>query len=167
MSQYGVPLPLAYYVSEERIAVGSILRLPIPLEAGSSTGHATCPHRSAETVFVGREGEMRALVTCLQAVGAGQGRLVFLSGEAGIGKTRTALEFATLAHSQGAQVLIGRGIEDTGAPPFWPWVQMVHTYLATHGPDLIRTAMGRGAAAMAQVIPAVRACLPDLSTPPA
>jgi len=53
-----------------------------------------------EAVFVGREREMHALLTCLEAAVAGQGRMVFLTGEAGIGKTRTALEFATLARSR-------------------------------------------------------------------
>jgi tetratricopeptide (TPR) repeat protein len=124
------------------------------------------PNRLVEAVFVGREREMHALLTCLEAAVVGQGRLVFLTGEAGIGKTRTALEFATLARSRGTQVLIGRGIEDIGVPPFWPWVQMVRTYLATHDPDVIRTAMGRGAADIAQIIPDVQECVPDLPIPP-
>jgi len=110
---------------------------------------------------------MHALLTCLEAAVAGQGRLVFLTGEAGIGKTRTALEFAALARSRGARVLIGRGIEDIGVPPFWPWRQMVRTYLATYDPDVIQTAMGRGAADIAQVIPDVQEHVPALPTPPA
>jgi predicted ATPase len=110
---------------------------------------------------------MHALLTCLEAAGAGQGRLVFLTGEPGIGKTRTALEFATLARSRGAQVLIGRGIEDRGAPPFWPWGQMVRTYLAAHDPEVIQAALGRGAVDIARVIPDVKEYVPELSTPPA
>ena len=152
---------------EEGTPVASVLSLPTPPEDGSPVGHAPLPSRLAEAVFVGREREMQALLRYLEAAVAGQGRLVFLTGEAGIGKTRTALEFATLARSQGAHVLIGRGIEDTGAPPFWPWVQMVRTYLATQEPDVIRTAIGRGAADIAQVIPDVKACLSDLPTLPA
>ena len=114
---------------------------------------------------MGREREMHTLLTCLEATYAGQGRLVFLMGEAGIGKTCIALEFATLARSRGAGVLIGRGIEDIGAPPFWPWVQMVRTYLAMHDPEVIRTAMSRGATDIAQVIPEVTERLSDLPTP--
>jgi hypothetical protein len=62
---------------------------------------------------------MHALLSTLKATAAGQGLLVFLSGEAGIGRTRTALELTTVACSQGAHVLIGGGIEEAGAPPFW------------------------------------------------
>lgn len=147
--------------------MGSVIPLPTPPEDGSPSGHTMLPSRLVEAVFVGREREMHALLTCLEAAVAGQGRLVFLTGEAGIGKTRTALEFATPARSRGAQVLIGRGIEDIGVPPFWPWRQMVRTYLATHDPEIIRMAMGRGAADIAQVIPDVQEHVPDLPTPPA
>ena len=51
---------------------------------------------------------------------SGQGRLVMLAGEPGIGKTRTAQELASLAEQRGAQVLWGRCYEDDGAPPYWP-----------------------------------------------
>ena len=146
--------------------MGSSTPLPTPPEDSSAVEYAGLPDR-LEAVFVGREREIHALLTGLEAAVAGQGRLVFLTGEAGIGKTRTAFEFATLARSQGAHVLIGRAIEDTGAPPFWPWGQIVHTYLATQAPDLVRTAMGRGAAAIAQVLPEVKECLPDLPPLPA
>jgi len=146
--------------------VGSTIPPPTPPDAGSLGEHTVLPNRFVEDVFVGREREMHALLICLEAAVVGQGRLVFLTGEAGIGKTRTALEFATLARSRGAQVLSGRGIEDIGVPPFWPWVQIVRTYLATHDPDVIRTAMGRGAADIAQVIPDVQEHVPDLPTPP-
>jgi predicted ATPase len=61
---------------------------------------------------------------------AGCGRLVLLVGEPGIGKTRTAHELATYACTRGAQVFIGRSYEGDGAPPFWPWVQIVRAYLS-------------------------------------
>jgi hypothetical protein len=72
--------------------VGSVIPLPTPPEDGSPSGHTMLPSRLVEAVFVGREREIHALLTCLEAAVAGQGRLVFLTGEAGIGKTRTALD---------------------------------------------------------------------------
>ncbi|MCI0794977.1 MAG: ATP-binding protein, partial [Chloroflexi bacterium] len=41
-------------------------------------------------VFVGREKELAELTAALEDALAGQGRLVMLVGEPGIGKTRTA-----------------------------------------------------------------------------
>src|SRR5207247_1770554 len=50
--------------------------------------------RLASGVFVGRERELEELRTSVDAARAGQGQLVLLAGEPGIGKTRTASELA-------------------------------------------------------------------------
>ena len=47
-----------------------------------------------------------------------------LVGEPGIGKTRTAQELETYARMRGAQVFWGRAHESSGAPAYWPWVQV-------------------------------------------
>ena len=112
--------------------MGSVISLRSSLEDSRTAGRTALPPRFTEAVFVGREREMQALWNSLEATATGQGRLVFLSGEAGIGKTRLAMEFATAACTRGARVLIGRGMEESGAPPFWPWAQIVRAYLATH-----------------------------------
>ncbi len=71
---------------------------------------------------MGRERELGELSKALEDSLAGQGRLVMLVGEPGIGKTRTAQELAALAETLGAQVFWGRCYEEQGAPPYWPWV---------------------------------------------
>ncbi len=58
--------------------------------------------------FVGRRQELAELKVALDDAMSGQGRLVMLAGEPGIGKTRTARELASYAESRGAQVLWGR-----------------------------------------------------------
>ena len=118
------------------------------------------------TNFVGREQEMAALRSSLENAVSGRGRLMLLVGEPGIGKTRTADELATYARSRNAQVFIGRCYEGEGAPPFWPWVQIVRAYLSDHDSATLRAAMGSGAADIAQVIPDVHEQLPDLPVPP-
>ena len=50
-------------------------------------------------VFVGRQREMGQLKASLEHAVSGQGRLVMLVGEPGIGKTRTAHELAAYAES--------------------------------------------------------------------
>ena len=57
--------------------------------------------------FVGRQREMETLSGALADAISGQGRLVMLAGEPGIGKTRTAQELASRAEALGAQVLWG------------------------------------------------------------
>ena len=80
-------------------------------------------NRDIGSVFVGRRLEMAGLTASLAEAMSGQGRIVMLAGEPGIGKTRTAKELASYAEGQGVQVLWGWCYEQEGAPPFWPWVQ--------------------------------------------
>ena len=55
---------------------------------------------------MGRERELGELNKALEDTLAGQGRLVMLAGEPGIGKTRTAQELASRAEVQGADFLL-------------------------------------------------------------
>ena len=70
------------------------------------------PTRDNGDVFVGRQTEMAELTATLDAALTGQGCLIMLAGEPGIGKTRTAQELAALAEERGAQVLWGRCYEE-------------------------------------------------------
>ena len=75
--------------------------------------------------FVGRGRECLLLEDALRKAQAGRGRLVLISGEAGIGKSRLAREFVGRAEEQGALTLWGSCWEGGGAPAFWPWVRTV------------------------------------------
>jgi predicted ATPase len=121
---------------------------------------------STRPVFVGRARELAVLRAHLDDALAGCGRLVLLAGEPGIGKTRLAQEVATQAQERGARVYTGRCYAGEGAPPFWPWVQIVRAYLQACDLDTVRADLGSGAAAIAQVIPDVRERLPQLPAAP-
>ena len=86
----------------------------------SKPERGTSRHGQVRNIFVGRQLEMAELMSALDDALSGQGRLVMLVGEPGIGKTRTTQELASYAEQQGAQVLWGRCYEETGAPPYWP-----------------------------------------------
>ncbi|WP_020392682.1 LuxR C-terminal-related transcriptional regulator [Kribbella catacumbae] len=75
--------------------------------------------------IVGRGRELGALRGRLEQAQAGRGRVVICGGEAGIGKTRLAQEFAGSALATGAAVVSGRCIEGEGAPAYWPWRQVL------------------------------------------
>ena len=76
------------------------------------------PNSDIARIFVGRQREMAELTLALNDSLSGQGRLIMLAGEPGIGKTRTAQELGVLAEQQGAQILWGRCHEEEGAPPY-------------------------------------------------
>jgi DNA-binding CsgD family transcriptional regulator len=119
------------------------------------------------TPFVGREAELAALTADLDAAATGQGGVVLVGGEPGIGKTRLAEELAGQATTRGALVLWGRCWEGEGAPAFWPWVQVIRGYIENVDSAALRQDMGAGAADIAQLVPSVRDRLPDLPTSPA
>jgi predicted ATPase len=122
---------------------------------------------TTDSVFVGRQREMGELKAALEDTLAGHGRLVILVGEPGIGKTRLAQELAAHAETRSAQVLWGWCYEAEGAPPYWPWVQPLRSYIQQAAPEQLRAEMGPGAADIAEIVPEVRGKLPDLKPPPA
>jgi DNA-binding SARP family transcriptional activator len=116
-------------------------------------------------VFVGRERELAALCSALGDALEGNGRLVLLAGEPGIGKTGLAAEFARKAEERGARVRWGRCWEAGGAPPYWPWVQLIRSHARECEPGALRAQLGRGAAELAHMLPELRELFPDLPEP--
>lgn len=84
--------------------------------------------------FIGRERELRELRNGLHEAMAGRGRLLLVSGEPGIGKTRLADEISRHAADSGAAVLWGRCWEGGGAPAYWPWTQIFRRLVREHVP---------------------------------
>jgi tetratricopeptide (TPR) repeat protein len=66
--------------------------------------------------------EARASVT---RAFAGEGRPLLFTGEPGIGKSALAEHVAAHAAAQQAAVAWGRCWEAGGAPPYWPWIQVL------------------------------------------
>ena len=132
---------------------------PAAAEADSVRG------RRADGVFVGRERELAALIAALGDALSGSGRLVVVGGEPGIGKSRLAEELASRARSDGAEIRWGRCWEEGGAPPYWPWVQVLRACVRERGVEQLTDELGAGAAEVAELVPDVRQRLPQLRMP--
>ena len=74
-------------------------------------------------VLVGRDEEARRLRAALAAAGTGRGSTVFLTGEAGIGKSRLVREVARTAGESGLTVLAGRAVAGGAPTPFRPFAE--------------------------------------------
>jgi len=118
--------------------------------------------RGVGRVFVGRKRETAELRKALSDALTGQGRLVLLSGEPGVGKTRLIQELASFAEQEGARVLWGWCPEEEGAPPYRPWQQILRGYLHKGDADQLVSEIGAGAAEIAELVPDVRSIMPEL-----
>jgi len=120
---------------------------PVDSRGQPASGPATLPLRGAEpgagslkaapsaaggpaaVPLVGRDQEWAALQDAYRAV-AGDGRLVVIEGEAGIGKTRLAAELAGHARSVGASVVSGRCYEEEAGVAYGPFIEGLRGVLA-------------------------------------
>jgi predicted ATPase/DNA-binding CsgD family transcriptional regulator len=103
--------------------------------------------------IVGRARELDVFRAAFDRMLAGRRQLVLISGEPGIGKTRCAEALADVAEDQGALVLWGRCREEAGAPPYWPWVQILRAYIDASSLDEVRLNMGAAAKDIAALVP--------------
>ena len=91
-------------------------QLPLPEAAGAPVT-ADEPRLSDALPLVGREKELEQLRSLWNRAARGRGSVVFVGGEAGIGKSRLAAELALIAEAEGGRVLFG----STGAPEGAPY----------------------------------------------
>src|SRR5262249_28102512 len=78
--------------------------------------------------LVARDAELNKLLAVLGAVAKGtSGRLVLLTGEPGIGKTRLAREVLARAKEDGNVVVVGRCFEQHTTVPFFPFNELLGT----------------------------------------
>jgi len=104
--------------------------------SGAGEASAAQPADPALAAFVGREAEMRRLEQLLQGAIAGAGRVVFITGEPGIGKTSLADKFLRDAERRRPSLIRGRGrcVEQYGTgEAYLPFLDALGALLA--GPE--------------------------------
>ena len=93
--------------------------------------------------LVGRDAELGRLQRAWEESGASGRRLLVLSGEPGIGKSRLAAELARLALADGGEVLVGHAEEEPVAP-YQPFIGALGQYeglagMAARLPETVRS----------------------------
>jgi predicted ATPase/class 3 adenylate cyclase len=81
------------------------------------------------TRFVGRETELDALCQAIERAGHGQGQLVAVVGEPGVGKSRLLYEFVHSHRTQGWRVLEAASVSYGKATPYFPVLDLLKRYM--------------------------------------
>ena len=116
--------------------------------------------------FIGRAAELDVLDAALRRAEVGDGSIVLVAGEPGIGKSSLIDHFATTAPARGARVAWGRCWEAGGAPAYWPFVQAMRAIVRDVDIETVRPWMDSGGSELGQILPEVRTSLGE-STPSA
>ena len=103
--------------------------------------------------LVGREQELFLLEDALLEAHRGDGRLVALGGEAGMGKTRLASELAKRARRLDWEVMSGACSEAELPLPYLPLVEAIGNYLARQDVSDLSASLGAAGRELAQLFP--------------
>ncbi|MBI1885646.1 MAG: AAA family ATPase [Chloroflexi bacterium] len=138
---------------------------PVPLF--EARRHDSVSVRPRLARFVGRQEEAAKLRQRLEMAGRGQGSLVLVAGEPGVGKTRLVSELAIYATDRGFQVLSGHAYDTEGMPPYLPFTQALGPYVRSRSPEELLAELNGNAAYLAKLLPELRQMLPATPEPPA
>ena len=133
----------------------------VPDDDGGASSGTVAPsdlvwtRRPSVAEFAGRADQVAEITDRWDTtIGSRSRRLVVVSGEAGIGKTRLAAEFAAHVTDAGGLVLHGRCDPDTHAP-YQPFSEMLAFYAASTPKRVLREQCASHAAHLARVSPEI------------
>ena len=112
-----------------------------------------------EIQLIDRDEEMQVLRQAADRAASGQGGVIFLHGEAGIGKTRLAMELGVYARSQGMQVLSGRCpalFRMDGVPPYVLWEEVIKDYMEFCTLEELHKVIGSYPIEVSKIIPELK-----------
>jgi len=119
---------------------------PAPGTSSPAPAHPPSPPAGSElrprywrNVFTGRTGELADL----ERAWADRHRLILLTGEAGIGKTRLVSEFADRRAAEGMAVAWGRCV-DGGLGPYLPFVEVIRSLTGSMEEHAVAALAGYG-----------------------
>jgi len=125
----------------------------------TSTPEIESTPRVGEVGLVGREPELETFDSAFDRMLSGRRQLLTLAGEPGIGKTRLAEAMAQQAEDRGALVLWGGCYEEAGAPPYWPWVQILRALVGALSKRELSRLAGSGGSEIATLVPELGSAL--------
>ena len=128
-----------------------------PREAPSPDARPAGPDPTYRRTFVGRENELRQLHTAFDNAMSGEGSLVMVVGEPGIGKTSLCGQLDTYATLRGGKTLVGHCYEEGSLSlPYLAFVEAMRTYVLARDAAGLKSDLGSGASEVARIVSDVR-----------
>jgi predicted ATPase/KaiC/GvpD/RAD55 family RecA-like ATPase len=112
-----------------------------------------------ETQLIDRTEEMKLLREAVDRAVSGEGGVVFLYGEAGIGKTRLTRELGAYARLRGMRVLYGRCpalFKMDGVPPYILWSEVIKDYLESCSTEQLFRVIGFYPSELCKLVPEIK-----------
>jgi tetratricopeptide (TPR) repeat protein/archaellum biogenesis ATPase FlaH len=132
------------------------------IEAGKAKTEEPSREAPAENplyrrVFVGREPELKQLQSAFDGAISGQGALMMVTGEPGIGKTALCEQLSTYVTLRGGRTLVGHCYEAGSLSlPYLAFVEALRSYVLSRDPKVLKEELGSGAADVARIISEIR-----------
>ncbi len=118
-------------------------------------------------IIVGRAPALATIDQSLSLAANGNGRAVIISGEAGIGKSRLAIEAKVRAVAAGIQVIQGNCFESDRSFPYAPLIDLLRDLCSKLTPETgVKLIGGASASQLVKVLPEIRDWFPDIAAMP-
>src|SRR6266540_300191 len=113
------------------------------------------PMTSQADHLVGRKDELALLAATVDAAARGKGKVTFISGEGGVGKTRLALAAAGAASKRGWNVAVGRAYPVETGVPYALFADALLPVIRKLDPSTLSVLSRGGAAELSYLFPAL------------
>ena len=110
-----------------------------------------------QRTFVGRETELKQLQSAFDSATSGNGALMMVVGEPGIGKTAICEQLSTFATIRGGKPLVGHCYEEGSLSlPYLAFVEVMCSYVLARETRELRKELGTDAADVARIVSEIR-----------
>jgi tetratricopeptide (TPR) repeat protein len=118
-------------------------------------------------VLVGRDDELALLRKRCDATLRYEGRLVFLTGEAGIGKSRLAHQLEVYAGMRNVRFFTGRARHIKERTPYKPWIDVLRSVVRSTSSSALAKLVGNCASDLMKLVPELADKLKEIPDSPA
>jgi tetratricopeptide (TPR) repeat protein len=116
-------------------------------------------------LLLGREPYLAASDRLITQACGGQGQVVLITGEAGIGKSRLVAEVQARAAQYGVAQIEGRCFEPDRVLPYAPLLDLLRGWVTAHAAADVSMVLGSAAADLVRLLPDLATIVPDPPVP--